>query len=139
MRNLRLLLCHQQGFRTRGSIACVQPSVGGHRLVIVRNKGNDGTSPVSDGLSRVGTSCPVARAICADVLEIEPVGWQGRQHAERCCGTSVKSENVGGQKTWGDCRSFAGPPVLRCELRANSKLLIRNQCSSSFTVRVDLV
>ncbi len=57
----------------------------------------------------------------------------------RCCGTSVKSENIGGQKTWGDCRSFAGPPVLRCELRANSKLLIRNQCSSSFTVRVDLV
>ncbi len=40
----------------------------------------DSASNVSGGLSRVGTRCPVAHAICADVLEVEPVGWQGRQH-----------------------------------------------------------
>jgi hypothetical protein len=41
----------------------------------------DTISNASDGLSREGCTCAVARAICHRIHEVAPIRWQGREHA----------------------------------------------------------
>ena len=41
----------------------------------------DRSSNGSDGLSRVGLACPVARAFCSCVMTVAPIRWRGRHHA----------------------------------------------------------
>ncbi len=57
-----------------------------------------------------------SRNLFGCVLEFEPVAWQGRQHAERCCGTSVV-ENIGGRKSKHGLISTTSQfsPVPSCE------------------------
>jgi hypothetical protein len=41
----------------------------------------DTAANAADGLSRCGTECPIAQALCATITEVEPLVWQGRAHA----------------------------------------------------------
>ncbi len=41
----------------------------------------DCSSNGSDGLSREGLACPVARAVCSSLTTVEPIRWRGRHHA----------------------------------------------------------
>ncbi len=41
----------------------------------------DSAANVSDGLSRVGTDCLLARALCSSLREVEPIAWRGLDHA----------------------------------------------------------